>query len=507
MLLWPDQVKGCTAVGNAFAEGKKRIILCSPTGSGKTVMATSVTQEWVAAGKRVTFLAPRIELITQMCKKLDQWLPLGYGLITARAGRGQSSGMDLYNRVQVASVDTLVSRAVKRGSLILPPTDLVIADEIHLYMTKLRQDLFNLFGDVRVLGLSATPAAPNGRALSGNFEQIIEVTTVGKLTRDGYLCPVQYKAPQAPDMEKVQVVMGEYNAKQTEVQMAPLLGNIVEHWMKWGTGRSTILFAQSVSHSLYMRNQFLEAGVTAEHLDGKTDPDERARILERYESGETEMLCNCEVLTYGVDLPRTKCIIDAAPTKSIVKYLQRIGRGMRIWGSSDLMVLDHAGNIHEHGYAHDDRHWSLDGYEGIVTNITKARAKKTKTSGAPKRLTCPQCATVFSGSLTCAECNYHFEGLAREFHVVDGELVPFSTDDEGNIFARVKFYCELMAYAKAKGKKPAWCDHTYRERFKKWPQPRWSQFQPLEPSRETLRYIKYRQIAWVKGQQARARRA
>lgn len=507
MMLWPDQVRGCTMVRQAIEEGAKRVILCSPPGTGKTVMSTALAQEFLAADLRCMFMAPRIELIQQLCKKLDEWLPLGYGLITARQSAKHGTGVDLYNRVQVASVDTLVSRAVKRGNLVLPPTDVVFLDECHLYTSGLRQQLLQLFGDIIFVGMSGTPAAPSGRGLGNIFQRLVEVTTPKKATRDGYLCPTEYFAPSRPDLSRARITAGEYNEKDVEVAMAPLLGDIRDHWLRFGDDSHTVLFAPSIPHSLYLRNRFLEIGVACEHIDSKMDPDTRRDVMERFKSQETQLLCNVGILEYGVDVPSIGCVVDCSPTKSIVRFLQRGGRGKRRCdGKRRLIYLDHAGNIHEHGYLEDDRVWDLEqGY--IDPRPPKPRSKKAKGApSAPRHLTCPspECSAVFSGSLTCPVCGHYFEQLAREFQVVDGELMPFTTDDEGNLYARVKFYIELVTYAKQKGKKLRWCEHVYHERYKKWPRPRWTQLPPLEPSRETLRYIQHRNIQWARNRKSNA---
>lgn len=500
--LWPHQLSGLKKVNRAL-ERHRSVIGCSPCGSGKTVMMTADAQESLALGRRVMFLAPRVELIAQICRKLDEWLPCSYGLITARTK--ESAGLDLYNQVQVASVDTLVSRVVKRQNLVAPLCERIYLDEAHLYITPLRMALLDLFPKAQLIGWTATPARPSGRALNMTYQELVEITTPAELIEGGYLVKPSYMSPSRVDRDKLRSMGDDFDKESAGEAVMPLIGDIVEHWLDLGADRRTACFLPTIKHSLYMRNQFIEAGVSCEHVDSKMDPEERDRAMGRFARGETQMLCNVGLLEYGIDIPAISCVIDASPTKSVVRYIQRGGRGMRTAPDKhDLLYLDHAGNVHEHGYLEDDRFWTL---QGLQAKPKKPReSKKKRSSETPRQLTCPECFTIFRGSLTCA-CGYHFEELAREFQVVEGKLVPFTTADaEKNIFIRVRFYCELLQYQADKGYRDGWARHTYKERFGKSPQPRWDGFVPMPPSPETLRYIRYRNIKRAKQREAAERR-
>ena len=94
-----------------------------------------------------------------------------------------------------------------------------------------------------------------------------------------------------------------------------LVGDIVEHWHKLAERRRTVVFASGVAHSVHLRDEFLAAGVRAEHLDGSTPTAERDAILARLAAGETELVTNCMVLTEGWDQPEVSCLVLARPTR------------------------------------------------------------------------------------------------------------------------------------------------------------------------------------------------
>jgi superfamily II DNA or RNA helicase len=119
--------------------------------------------------------------------------------------------------------------------------------------------------------------------------------------------------------------------------------------------------AVDVAHSLHVRDEMLKSGIKAEHLDGTTPQDDRDATLARLASGETEVVCNCMILTEGFDLPDLGCIVLARPTRSLGLFRQMIGRGLRTApGKSDVIILDHSGGVHRHGRPDDTIEWTLD---------------------------------------------------------------------------------------------------------------------------------------------------
>jgi len=434
-------------------------------------------------------MAPRHELIQQFIERMDVWAAGAYGIISAGFKRRQN----LYAALQLASVDTLVSRVVKRRNLALPLADLVICDEVHLYQTAHRAALLGMFPDARIVGLTATPGRYDGRPLGMTFERLIEIETVKGLIEKGYLVPPLYYAPSVPDLRKVRTVAGDYNRKQLEERMEPLLGDIIEHWLKLACTRRTVVFATGVGQSVYLAERFRAVGVTAEHCDGTADQVHREAIFERFRTGETQVLCNVDLATYGFDLPDLSCVVLARPTLSVVRYLQMVGRGLRAAdGKTDCLVLDHAGNVRRHGYAEEERHWSLDGRRKIPGKALElAPCKSGEVEKKKLRLRCPRCKLVFAGALTCPGCQYYFERTARSFRVVDGELIRMREPEPRDLAERVEFYRELLGYAEQKGYKAGWAAHAYESKYRELPPRDWARQGAAVPSPKTYGYVKF----------------
>lgn len=492
--LWPFQGNGVERI-EEIQKRRRRILVGSPTGSGKTVVAMELLWRARERGMTGMFMAPRRELLRQTARKLDTWAFGDYNMIVSG-----TRSQNLYAPLQVASVDTLVSRMIKRQRLILPRIDYLILDEVHLYMTALREQLMELFPEAIIIGLTATPGRHDGRAMNIGFEELIELATPRELIDQGYLMPSRHFAPSRPALKEAKIVAGEYNKKDVEVAMDPLVGGIVPSWLERMSDRRTIVFASSVAKSVWLAEQFREAGVAAEHCDGTAEDDYRDDVFDRLTSGETQVLCNVDLATYGFDLPVVGGIVLACPSLSVVKYIQRCGRGARkddASGKRDFIINDHSGAVYEHGYFEDDRHWTLQGLKAVGRKAKRSRAGRVKDKVL--HLKCKKCELVFTGSLTCPECGYYFEKYAKKFHVVDGQLEPIKgAEPEVGELQRRLFYAEVLSVALDKGYKAGWAAYVYEGKFKKMPPREWNSDRPVTPSTATLRYLKFVQIRRAK---------
>ena len=288
--LWPYQVAAIDRIDAARAAGRRRILMASPCGSGKTVIAGQIARDNVAAG-RVLFMAHRRELVHQASRKLFD-VGIDAGIIAA--GFPPRPGAP----VQVASIATLHARAMRSAAMELPEAHFVIVDECHHARARTWHKLHSSYPAAVIIGLTATPCRGDGRGLGNIFEELIEVATVAELVAGKFLVPTKVFAPARPDLTGVQVRRGDYVEDQLALRMntAKLVGDIVEHWHKLGERRRTVVFAVNVAHSVHLRDEFRRSGVLAEHIDGSTPAEERDAILANLAAGKIEIVTNCQVL-------------------------------------------------------------------------------------------------------------------------------------------------------------------------------------------------------------------
>lgn len=472
MKLRPYQLDAVDRVRTHIRAGVRRVLCVAPTGAGKTVIASHLVECSTALGNRVLFVAHRRELIVQAFKKLigcscraqydhDSFLPdpqckadglprKSVGILMANDRRRNPGAV-----VQVASIDTLRNRAK-------PHADLIIVDEAHRSLARSYTTLLEAYPSAAVIGLTATPYRADNRGLGEEYDELVVVASPRQLIDEGFLVePRVFTVPsnELPDLSSVRVKGGDYDEEQlaVAVDQAGLVGNIVEHWFKHAQDRQTVVFAVNVAHSKHIVERFRAAGVVAEHLDGTTPTADRDAILARLESGETRVVSNCAVLTEGWDQPSVKCCVLARPTKSKGLYLQCAGRILRPHLGLGAVILDHSGNVLEHGLPQDDREFTLES------------TKKKRATAPTTCKTCPECfAVVPLSSRVCPECGTAFPLPEPEDKTVerDGELVEVkpSTQDE-----KRRVWDEICATAIKRGYARGWASHRFKDKFHTWP--------------------------------------
>jgi DNA repair protein RadD len=470
------------------ASSARKIIACAPTGSGKTLMSLELTRRAMHRGQRICHLVPRRELIDQLVWKMAKWQPTAYGVIAAKTKHRQSA----YSPVQIGSVDTLVSRVIRRGRGGVPLADLVLVDEAHLYQTHNRMALMELFPDTtRFVFFTATPCRFDGRAMGLIADELLEIETVKGLIDKGILVQPIYYSPSTPDLKRMKKVAGDYNKAQASERMEPLLGDIVEHWLEKNSDRITVVYANSVGQSAWLAQRFRELGIAAEHCDGGYEDTARDEIMTRFRRGETQVLCNVDLLTYGFDLPELSCAVIARPTLSISRYLQMGGRAIRAFpGKTDAVIQDHSGCVREHGYLEEDRIWNLEGKTKISTKMQLRPPTNGERKDPELKLECPECHLIFAGALRCTNCGFYYERVAKKFRVVEGHLVRLGGEPAVDNTEKIAFYRELLGYAHQKGYKFGWAAHAYEWKYKSMPPREWATQGPLDPSAKTSGFIK-----------------
>jgi DNA repair protein RadD len=495
-ILRPYQTDVIAKIEAAVEAGDRRIILVAPTGSGKTIIAAEIAKRAVEQHHYVLFLAHRREIITQTRDKL-----IANGLSPGIVQAGLEKELRPQANVQACSIMTLWSRAMRSKTMPLPPGSVLFIDEAHHSRATTYQKIIDAYPNAILYGLTATPCRGDGRGLGNVFETMIECPQVAPLIVGGYLVKSRVYAPVPEDIAKgVKTQTGDYVISQLAGRMNTdkLVGDIVTHWHKHGQTRATVVFAVDVAHSVHITSEFVKAGVRAEHLDGETTQGDRDAILARLRSGETQVVCNCMVLTEGYDCPDLGCIILARPTKQMGLFRQMIGRGLRpASGKTDLVILDHSGAVYRHGLPEDHVEWTLD-VDRRAENPTQA---KRKAGEEPKLRECPKCQVLITKP-PCPSCGWiPVPRAGRDRDFLDGELGlviggkanghQYSPDD------RRRWLAMLHWIAGERGYQRGWVAHKYQEKFGIWPA--WGAApEPIAPTPEVRSWVRSRNIAYAK---------
>lgn len=381
------------------------LILTAPTGSGKTAMASFMTESHVQKGGTVYFVCHRRELIDQTSGTFDK-VGIKHGLI--------ASGYNANRRrpVQVCSVGTLINRLDQ-----IATPSLVIWDECHHVGAKTWATIRERWSKSIHVGLTATPQRLDGKGLGSWFNELVLGPTVSDLIENGFLSSYEIYAPVTPTTFHKRA--GDFVKSEMEAALGKgeIMGGIVEQWAKRAKGLKTIGFAVSVKHSEAIVDAFRSAGIKAAHLDAKSAPWTRRAVLQSFARGEVEVLFNVDLFGEGFDLAANsgmdvtiESVILARPTASLGLHLQQVGRALRP-KAKPAIILDHAGNTVRHGFPDDLRLWSLEDSE--------------LSEKAPATKICPSCfAVVRPHIMVCPHCGHVWQpSKSREIVEVEGDLV------------------------------------------------------------------------------------
>ena len=349
-------------IETAIAQGYRRIMLQLPTGAGKTRCFVELAKRhrakpYVGNIPNCLIVAHRKELIDQAEQAfrregIREW---EIGIIQARERANQHRG------IQIASIQSLVRRD-------FPLAGLVIIDEAHHAIANTYQRVIHHphYEDAVILGVTATPERTDGRGFRDSFDILIKGPTVKELTVQRYLCPYKLYAYTRDRINTsyVKTQAGDYQLNQLAeaVRNSEVRADLVKTWKKQALGKRTVVFAVNVQMSKeYAAIYNASSGYRAEHIDSQTHKDERKAIFKRFKNGTTTILCNCNIVTEGFDLPEMECVQIVRPTQSRSFWLQMVGRSLRISeGKPHAIILDHTDNYKRLGLPDHEYDWSLD---------------------------------------------------------------------------------------------------------------------------------------------------
>lgn len=493
LTLRPHQEAVLNELRRGWKQHKTHLVYAN-VGFGKTAVAAAITHGFVSRGLRVLFVAPYTTLVNQTAEKFIE-----YGLEQPGIIWQNHEWTDPSNPVQIASADTLTRRD-------MPKVDVMIVDECHIRRKRLLEIIDE--SDFHTIGLSGTPFA---KWMGRHYEQLVKVTTMREMIDAGFLSDFEIFAPTKPNLKGVKTSnLAAYGADYNELQVAEIMGeatiigDIVSNWLKRGEDEPTICFCVNVKHANHVTNEFNRCGVNAEVMTAETPVEERKMIVKRFEDGITKIICNVGVLVAGFDSD-VRCIIYARPTKSEMRWIQCLGRGLRTApGKERCLIFDHSGTVLTLGFPDQIE------YDKLVSEndgLKQQQAQKEKEKREKKPKECSKCNFMKpAGVYICPKCGH--KPLAGEDVEVDDtrELERLNgKEKKWTMEEKQSWYSMFLGQCKTKGYKEGWAANKYKEKFGVWP--KGLKRIPKAASPEFNAYIKHLNIKFAKSKKAKSYRA
>jgi superfamily II DNA or RNA helicase len=287
------------------------------------------------------------------------------------------------------------------------------------------------------------------------FQEVVCAPVPNDLINDNYLIKPVYYSISSIDTSKIKTTPGkDFTKKQLNVicNVPEVISSAVEHWLRLAAGRPTIAFTAGVEHARSLAEAFQSTGITAIAIDGSMSREQRKVYYDRLARGELLVLCSCEALSEGFNVPCISCILLCRPTKSRAKFLQQIGRGLRLSeGKSDCLILDQANLVLQFGYIEDLN----------AGDFSLAASEEKTRKHTPPLKVCPNCQKLLYSFQRSCPCSYQFP-VGQIKKMASGELTRNLHPQDLEAFTFIR---EELVKVYALGLHPDTAVHSYRERY------------------------------------------
>ena len=377
------------------------VMVQMPTGTGKTILLAEVVKREKGKVKNpcVWIVVHRRELVEQIKETLDTMLSSS----SSTSGTALSLLSD-NSHIKVMSIQWL-SRHYQEMEEI---PSLIVIDEAHHAVAKTYKEVMDAFPESKKLGLTATPCRLTRRGFTDLFDVLLQSWSAKKFIADGWLSLYDYMSIRE-DSEDWRLVNslkkrgadGDFSLREMseKLNVQPSIERLCDTVIRYAANKKGITYAIDIAHAEHIAEAYRQHGINAVAISSKTPLEERKAIIERFKEtsigdcygkpcyaslgltkplGETlsadykadvrdktveqkaniQVLVNVDLFGEGFDCPDVEFIQLARPTLSLAKYLQQVGRGMRVFeGKKYCLILDNVGLYRLFGLPSDDRDW------------------------------------------------------------------------------------------------------------------------------------------------------
>ena len=325
------QIDICSRVSEAF-EHHRSVMVQMPTGTGKTVVLAELVKrlKMKNEGLKILIVAHRRELVEQIKATIKRMK------------------MDSRN-ITVESIQT-ISRRIDALDFI---PSLVVIDEAHHALAKTYKMMWDAWPDARFLGLTATPCRLNGKGFTYLFDVLVQSWDIPTFIKEKWLSIYDFVSIKSDgvtqrliDSLQKRGADGDYQNKEMDMLLnkRPSIERLYQSFEEYGKDRKGIVYAINICHAKKIMELYQEHGIKAVAIDSKTPAAQRQADIEAFKNGDIQVLVNVDIFSEGFDCPDVEFVQLARPTLSLAKYLQMVGRGLRVAkGKKNCVIIDNVG--------------------------------------------------------------------------------------------------------------------------------------------------------------------
>ena len=345
-----------------------------PTGTGKTYLLTAVIDSFVSNNpmEKVWIVAHRRELVSQIDETVRKF-----------HSYSASNTSSLLSSVKAMSIQWLM----RHYDEIEEEPGMIVIDEAHHALAKTYKEMWERFPKAKFLGLTATPCRLNGKGFTDLFDVLVQSWDVPEFISKGRLATYDFVSIKSDGMTQRLIdslqkrgADGDYQNKEMDMLLnkKPSIERLYQSLEEYGKGRKGIVYAINISHAQKITKLYQENGVKAIAIDSKTPATERQQDIEAFKKGDIQVLVNVDIFSEGFDCPDVEFVQLARPTLSLAKYLQMVGRGLRVAkGKKNCVIIDNVGLYRVFGLPSQVWNWKAT-FEGRLRYTRKKETPKER---------------------------------------------------------------------------------------------------------------------------------
>ncbi len=337
------------------------VMVQMPTGTGKTMVLANIVFSFLEKEqKTVWIVAHRRELVSQIEETIQR-------VFSVNTDNTDSS------LIKVTSVQWLAKHYEEIGEV----PGMVVIDEAHHALAKTYKEMWERFPGTKFLGLTATPCRLNGKGFTDLFEVLVSSWDIPEFISKGRLATYDFVSIKTDSVTQRLVdslqkrgADGDYQNKEMDrvLNKRPSIERLFQAFLDFGKYRKGIVYAINIDHAKAIAEFYREHGVVAVAIDSKTPSSLRKELIERFKlssfsntententdifsntnrtncTNAIQVLVNVDIFSEGFDCPDVEFVQLARPTLSLAKYLQMVGRGLRVAkGKKNCVIIDNVG--------------------------------------------------------------------------------------------------------------------------------------------------------------------
>ena len=345
-----------------------------PTGTGKTYLLTAVIDSFVSNNpmEKVWIVAHRRELVSQIDETVRKF-----------HSYSASNTSTLLSSVKAMSIQWLM----RHYDEIEEEPGMIVIDEAHHALAKTYKEMWERFPKATFLGLTATPCRLNGKGFTDLFDVLVQSWSVPEFISKGRLATYDFVSIKSDgvtqrliDTLQKRGADGDYQNKEMDMLLnkKPSIERLYQSLEEYGKDRKGIVYAINISHAQKITKLYQEHGVKAIAIDSKTPATERQQDIEAFKKGDIQVLVNVDIFSEGFDCPDVEFVQLARPTLSLAKYLQMVGRGLRVAkGKKNCVIIDNVGLYRVFGLPSQVWNWKAT-FEGKLKYGRKKETSQEK---------------------------------------------------------------------------------------------------------------------------------